>query len=128
MLYAVLLPLLLLLPSAFSSSPKVYYVCSHDVVEYLGIFKVDPNTSPSTVDDFPVYVNDEGMGIWRHEKFWYAGDFNVWPPDTQYRCVLGCEEGLEAPPLRGLRRKGDNRIEDEGGLVLQETPCSEGEF
>ena len=122
-----LLPLLLLLPSNVYSS-KSYYVCSHTNLEYLGTYTIDTTLSPSTIDGRPVYINGEGMALWRSEKFWYAGDFNVWPPETQFRCVLGCQEGLDEPPTTGYRVKGDNRIDGEGGLVLQETPCAQGEF
>lgn len=55
------------------------------------------------VDDAPVWMNEEGMGIWRHFGYWYIGDYGEWPPVTFYRCVVGCEQGREVRTGEGAK-------------------------
>ena len=37
--------------------------------------------------------------MYRHSGYWYMGDLGPWPPETHYRCIKGCEHGLDVPPL-----------------------------
>jgi hypothetical protein len=69
-----------------------------------------------------MFVNDEGMGIWRHAGFWYIGDFGAWPPETFYRCVVGCAEGVDEPPLQGYKVK---RGVEGDKINLQTNKCGE---
>ena len=60
------------------------------------------------------------MAIWRHSLYWYIGDFGEWPPATFYRCIVGCDEGLEEPPLNGYKAK---RGMEGDKIYLQTKPC-----
>jgi hypothetical protein len=68
-----------------------------------------------------MYMNDDGMGIWRHGGFWYVGDYASWPPVTFYRCVVGCEQDEAEPPATGYKSK--KGVEEAGELTIQSTPC-----
>mmetsp|Transcript_10039 Transcript_10039/g.18197 ORF Transcript_10039/g.18197 Transcript_10039/m.18197 type:complete len:144 (+) Transcript_10039:41-472(+) len=102
-----------------SPSPIIYNICESTNEELVGAY-----SHTHFVDDAPVWTNEEGMGIWRHFGYWYIGDYGEWPPVTFYRCVVGCEQGREEPPLEGFKNKKGY----EGGPVkLQLEPCGEGE-
>eukprot|EP00518_Triparma_eleuthera_P000950 CAMPEP_0182459652 /NCGR_PEP_ID=MMETSP1319-20130603/4734_1 /TAXON_ID=172717 /ORGANISM="Bolidomonas pacifica, Strain RCC208" /LENGTH=118 /DNA_ID=CAMNT_0024658615 /DNA_START=13 /DNA_END=366 /DNA_ORIENTATION=+ len=87
-------------PPPPSPSSAVYSVCSSSNPDLLGRY-----SHTHYVDSAPVWTNDEGMGIWRHFGYWYVGDYSEWPPVTYYRCVVGCEQGGDEPPLKGYKTK-----------------------
>jgi hypothetical protein len=72
-------------------------------------------------DEAPMWLNEDGMGIWRHGGFWYIGDYASWPPQTYYRCVVGCEQSLDIPPLTGYKQKKD--VSEDDTITLQLEPC-----
>jgi len=79
---------------------QIYHVCSAHSPDYLGSYEFN-----EFQDGVSAYINDDGMGLWRHKGFWYMGDYSTWPPQTQWRCISNCEEGRGTPPLTGYMPK-----------------------
>jgi len=123
-LLALLLPLALAsdAPSDEPSAPILpstdqFYICSSSNEDLLGTY-----VGSGFEDETTMWKNEDGMGIWRHGGFWYVGDYAAWPPQTFYRCVVGCEQHLESPPLSGYKtKKGVDEVAD---LAIQSTPCA----
>jgi len=104
-------------PYAPPPSTTTYFVCTSSNPDLLGGFK-----PTGFSDGVSMFLNDEGMGVWRHAGFWYMGDYGAWPPETFYRCVVGCAEGLDEPPLVGYKVK---RGVDSEKISLQMTKCED---
>ncbi|GMI60609.1 hypothetical protein ScalyP_jg8172 [Parmales sp. scaly parma] len=99
------------------ASTTKFYLCQAHSETYLGEYKFrDFQDGAST------FMNEEGVGLWRHASFWYMGPYNVWPPKTEWRCVVNCEEGRDEPPLTGFvpKSRADADLERP---TLQLTPC-----
>lgn len=62
------------------ASTTKFYLCQAHSETYLGEYKFrDFQDGAST------FMNEEGVGLWRHASFWYMGPYNVWPPKTEWR-------------------------------------------
>ena len=102
-------------PSHQAPSSQAYSICDSTNPDLVGTY-----THTHYVDSAPVWTNDEGMGIWRHFGYWYIGDYSVWPPVTFYRCVVGCEQGTDVPPLTGYKPK---KGYEGGDVAIVEGEC-----
>ena len=77
----------------------------------------------SKTDGAPKFSNDEGMSVYRHSGYWYIGDLGPWPPETHYRCIQGCEHGMDSPQLDKVYEQNRN-IGQLPAPTLQADPCA----
>ena len=63
------------------------------------------------------------MSVYRHSGYWYIGDLGPWPPETHYRCIQGCEHGMDSPQLDKTYEPNRN-IGQLPAPSLQADPCA----
>jgi hypothetical protein len=78
------------------------------------------------MDGVSTFTNDNGMAIFRSQKFWYAGSLESWPPVTFYRCVEmeDCNGGLDHPPTPG-KWTTNKKFGKDPIPIVQSTPCQQ---
>ena len=55
------------------ADPLQYHICSAHSPDYLGKYEFK-----DFQDGVSAYINEEGMGLWRHKGYWYMGDYTSW--------------------------------------------------
>ena len=76
------------------------------------------------MDGIPTYSNDNGMTIFRNQKFWYLGSVESWPPVTYYRCVEleDCAANGPLPPTPG-KWTTNTKFGTDPIPVVSSSPC-----
>lgn len=102
---------------------EIFYVCEAADPKFLGTYVI----GRQTMDDVPVFSNENDMSFYRNRGFWYLGDLAPWPPETHYRCVeaSGCNYNLATPPTSEEGDwKGSKKHNDGGSPRISATPCA----
>jgi hypothetical protein len=76
------------------------------------------------MDGAATYSNDQGMTLFRNQKFWYMGSVESWPPVTYYRCVEyeNCNANEVTPPVPG-QWTTNKKFGKDPTPVISSTPC-----
>uniref|UniRef100_A0A7S2BWQ9 Uncharacterized protein n=1 Tax=Florenciella parvula TaxID=236787 RepID=A0A7S2BWQ9_9STRA len=110
---------LVLLAFTIAAASANFYICESGSEQFLGHYTMDT----SKTDGAPKFSNDEGMSVYRHSGYWYIGDLGPWPPETHYRCIQGCEHGMDSPQLDKVYEQNRN-IGQLPAPTLQADPCA----